>query len=296
MKFTFRASISTGKPSDSSSLTASARSDSTVMSISPARTSRERWAEVSTATDPGLPLWFGSNSSVPSISSPFRPAQAHRVLEPQRSLQCKKARRYMFGSHPTEYLPHRAASTVYLHRWSAHDSLTAAAWALESPLTEASTRGRGWVDSVRRFGGRSRALHSDGGAGPSMQEWAAMPREGGAMARVSGERVDEHADAGAERATLSRDQIVETAISLVDSEGVGALSMRRLGGLMGVEAMALYRYVDGREDLLDAMVDAVTAPVESVAAGPADARWGGWRGYLWRLAHYMRDLAPNHPT
>lgn len=116
------------------------------------------------------------------------------------------------------------------------------------------------------------------------------------MARVSGERVDEHADAGAERATLSRDQIVETAISLVDSEGVGALSMRRLGGLMGVEAMALYRYVDGREDLLDAMVDSVTAPVESVAAGPADTRWGGWRGYLWRLAHHMRALATKHPN
>jgi len=117
------------------------------------------------------------------------------------------------------------------------------------------------------------------------------------MARASGERVEEgHVDAGSERASLTREQIVETAISLVDREGVGALSMRRLGGLMGVEAMALYRYVDGREDLLDAMVDAVTAPVESVAAGPADARWGGWRGYLWRLAHYMRDLATKHPN
>ncbi len=116
------------------------------------------------------------------------------------------------------------------------------------------------------------------------------------MVRVSGERGrDAQADAVSERAALTREQIVGTAISLVDNEGVGALSMRRLGAQMGVEAMALYRYVDGREGLLDAMVDSVTAPVESVAAGPADSSRGGWRGYLWRLAHHMRDLAIRHP-
>ena len=101
--------------------------------------------------------------------------------------------------------------------------------------------------------------------------------------------------AASDRAGLSREQIVDTAIALVDDEGVGALSMRRLGAAMGVEAMALYRYVDGREDLLDAMVDSITAPVELVAADEVDVH-GGWRGYLWRLARHMRDLAVRHPN
>ena len=105
-----------------------------------------------------------------------------------------------------------------------------------------------------------------------------------------------HDDAlGSDRGGLTREQIIDTAIALVDDEGVGALSMRRLGAAMGVEAMALYRYVDGREDLLDAMVDSITAPVELVAADEVDLH-GGWRGYLWRLAHHMRDLAVRHPN
>lgn len=99
----------------------------------------------------------------------------------------------------------------------------------------------------------------------------------------------------AERAGLTRAQVIDTAIALVDSEGVRALSMRRLGAEMGVEAMALYRYVDGREDLLDAMVDIVSGPVESVAGGGVQEA-GGWRAYLWRLANHMRDLALRHPN
>lgn len=99
----------------------------------------------------------------------------------------------------------------------------------------------------------------------------------------------------AERGALTREHIVRTAIQLVDQEGVAALSMRRLGAEIGVEAMALYRYIDGREDLLDAMVDAVSAPVQSAAADSLDAA-GGWRAYLWNQAHHMRDLAIRHPN
>lgn len=101
--------------------------------------------------------------------------------------------------------------------------------------------------------------------------------------------------AGADRPGLTRAQIVETAIALVDAEGVQALSMRRLGARMGVEAMALYRYVDGREDLLDEMVDTVSGPLES-QAGADVSEAGGWRAYLWALAHHMRDLALRHPN
>lgn len=63
-------------------------------------------------------------------------------------------------------------------------------------------------------------------------------------------------------ARLSRERIVATAVGLADDEGLDAVSMRRLGQELGVDPMSLYRYVDGKDALLDAMTDAVVAQVE----------------------------------
>src|SRR5918993_5524221 len=60
---------------------------------------------------------------------------------------------------------------------------------------------------------------------------------------------------GGARQPLSRRVIVEEAIAVIDDQGLTALTMRSLGGRLGVEAMALYRYVNGREDLLEGVVD-----------------------------------------
>jgi TetR/AcrR family tetracycline transcriptional repressor len=54
---------------------------------------------------------------------------------------------------------------------------------------------------------------------------------------------------------LSRDEVVNTALCIVDADGLDALSMRRLGAALGVEAMALYRHVANKEELLDLTVD-----------------------------------------
>jgi AcrR family transcriptional regulator len=70
--------------------------------------------------------------------------------------------------------------------------------------------------------------------------------------------------------------------------------MRRLGAFLGVEAMALYRYVPGREVLLDGVVDAV---VDGLFADPevrVEAT-DGWQDYLQRVAHGMRRIALAHP-
>ena len=48
------------------------------------------------------------------------------------------------------------------------------------------------------------------------------------------------------RPGLSRDRIIATAIDFIDERGLTALTMRRLGNELGVEAMSLYRYVNGR--------------------------------------------------
>lgn len=57
------------------------------------------------------------------------------------------------------------------------------------------------------------------------------------------------------RHPLSRELIAETALRLTDDVGLAGLSMRKLGGELGVEAMSLYHYVENKDDLLDAMVD-----------------------------------------
>ena len=99
-----------------------------------------------------------------------------------------------------------------------------------------------------------------------------------------------------DRPTLSRERIILAAISFVDERGLTALTMRRLGSALGVEAMSLYRYVNGREDLLEAMVDQMVAQLhlhpEDGDLGPAD----GWQAYLQWLAHSVRTLAQEHPN
>lgn len=96
------------------------------------------------------------------------------------------------------------------------------------------------------------------------------------------------------RIPLDRTRIVEAAIGFIDEHGLPGLSMRRLGGVLGVEAMSLYRYVPGREALLDAVVDSIMDQMrhdEDVLDRPQD----GWQDYLQRLAHGVRRVALAHP-
>ncbi len=96
------------------------------------------------------------------------------------------------------------------------------------------------------------------------------------------------------RVPLSRERIVETALEFIDDQGLPGLSMRRLGTMLGVEAMALYRYVPGREQLLDAVVERI---VDGMASDPdvPERPENGWQDYLQRLAHGVRRVALAHP-
>jgi AcrR family transcriptional regulator len=60
-----------------------------------------------------------------------------------------------------------------------------------------------------------------------------------------------------ERIPLSRERVLDAAVALADVGGIDSLSMRKLGDELGVEAMALYRHVRNKGDLVDAMVDRV---------------------------------------
>ena len=96
------------------------------------------------------------------------------------------------------------------------------------------------------------------------------------------------------RVTLSRERVVEAAVEFIDANGLPGLTMRRLGEQLGVEAMALYRYVPSKEELLDAVVESL---VEQVRADDVvlDAPRDGWQDFLQRLAHGVRRTALTHP-
>jgi len=98
------------------------------------------------------------------------------------------------------------------------------------------------------------------------------------------------------RGALSRELIIETAIDFVDRHGLTALTMRRLGKQLGVEAMALYRYVNGREDLLEGIVDRMVAELHLGRDHEELHPTTGWQAYLQWLAHAVRTLAREHPN
>jgi AcrR family transcriptional regulator len=70
----------------------------------------------------------------------------------------------------------------------------------------------------------------------------------------------------AQRTPLSRERILDTAIQLVDEEGIESLTMRKLGEALGVEAMSLYYYVANKGEVVDAIVDQVLGEIDLPAA------------------------------
>jgi AcrR family transcriptional regulator len=96
------------------------------------------------------------------------------------------------------------------------------------------------------------------------------------------------------RVPLDRDRIVRAAVGFIDEFGLPSLSMRRLGGVLGVEAMSLYRYVPGRENLLDAVVEKIIEEMRDDVE-ILDAPRDGWQDFLQRLAHGIRRVALAHP-
>ncbi|MFK4100571.1 TetR/AcrR family transcriptional regulator [Streptomyces sp. NPDC019531] len=96
---------------------------------------------------------------------------------------------------------------------------------------------------------------------------------------------------------LSRERVLTSALELVDREGLSALSMRRLGAELGVEAMALYRYAEGKDGLLDGLVEALYLELEArlTAESVDGAEESDWRGGLHRIARATYDVCLTHP-
>jgi len=90
------------------------------------------------------------------------------------------------------------------------------------------------------------------------------------------------------RAPLTRARVLQTAVDRADQGGLEALTMRKLGQELGVEAMALYHHFANKEDLVDGMVDLVFSEINLPDAV------GDWSAAMRQRAISVRDALLRH--
>ncbi len=93
----------------------------------------------------------------------------------------------------------------------------------------------------------------------------------------------------AQKSGLTPDRIITAAAGLLNSGGVEGFSMRRLGGELGVEAMALYHHFPDKDAILDAVADWVLRQIELPPAR------GGWKARLASICRSIRRTGQQHP-
>ena len=90
------------------------------------------------------------------------------------------------------------------------------------------------------------------------------------------------------RSPLRRETVLDAAVALADAHGLRALTMRKLGQALGVEAMSLYNHVRSKDELLDGMIDVVFGEIEL----PAEAT--DWKSAMRRRAVPAREALSRH--
>lgn len=97
------------------------------------------------------------------------------------------------------------------------------------------------------------------------------------------------------RPKFTVDAITAAAIDIADREGLDRLSMRNVAQLLGTGAMSLYRYVPGKAELLDLMVDRVCAECGNDEGDLNHSDEAAWRVQLARVARANLELYRRHP-
>jgi AcrR family transcriptional regulator len=90
------------------------------------------------------------------------------------------------------------------------------------------------------------------------------------------------------RIPLNRERVLQGAIAIADTAGIGALTIRTLAQQLGVKPMAIYYHVANKDEILDGIVDLVFAEIELPEAG------GDWRSELVRRANSARGVLSRH--
>jgi AcrR family transcriptional regulator len=91
------------------------------------------------------------------------------------------------------------------------------------------------------------------------------------------------------REPLTRQRVVRAALQIMDTEGLEAVTMRRIGRELGVEAMSLYNHVEDKEDILDSICEEVVGEFEAPTAD-------GWAEAARAAAFEYRRLLLAHPN
>ena len=91
------------------------------------------------------------------------------------------------------------------------------------------------------------------------------------------------------RLPLSKERVLRTAVDLADRGGSDAISMRKLGQELQVDAMSLYHHVQSKDDILDGIVDVVVGEID---LSPSEA---DWRTEMRRLVFAARTVMLRHP-
>ena len=93
------------------------------------------------------------------------------------------------------------------------------------------------------------------------------------------------------REPLTREAVVAKGLAIGDAEGLQAVSLRRVAVELGVTPMALYRYVQNKDELLGGMLESVWAEVEI-----PDTSAGDWWEGMATLARSARRAFLSHPA
>src|SRR3954462_8720275 len=93
----------------------------------------------------------------------------------------------------------------------------------------------------------------------------------------------------ASRAPVNRDRALVRALVVADTEGIEAVTMRRLARELGVEAASLYHHIRGKEEILDGLVEAVAREIELPLPS------SDWRESVRLRAHQTRATLRRHP-
>ena len=90
---------------------------------------------------------------------------------------------------------------------------------------------------------------------------------------------------------LSRGRILDAALRLVDEEGMGALSMRRLGAELGVNPMSIYHHLPGKGAVISGLVELVFSGMRVRYSDGSP-----WQDQVRAWAETYRDLVRSHPN
>ncbi|MEV4411357.1 TetR/AcrR family transcriptional regulator C-terminal domain-containing protein [Catellatospora sp. NPDC049609] len=98
------------------------------------------------------------------------------------------------------------------------------------------------------------------------------------------------------RTPLSRDRVLRAAVKIADEGGIAAVTMRRLAEELGAEAMSLYHHVANKDQVLDGVVDAITAEInQAVGRLALPTRGAAWKEAARQRILTARQVMLRHP-